>query len=633
MSCGVIGTAGHVDHGKTALIRALTGTDTTHLAEEKKRGLTIDLGFASMELPEVGTVSIVDVPGHERFIKNMLAGAGGMDLVLLVIAADEGIMPQTREHLDILSLLDVERGLLVLTKTDLVDRERLTVVQQQVREAVKDTFLSDAPMVPVSCVTGAGIQALREHIIEALRQGTADRAFGQVQLPVDRVFSVEGFGTVVTGTLLEGTVAPGDTLMLYPGERGVKVRGLQVHGQTVTEARAGQRVAVNLSGVKRESISRGDTLASLDSMRPTMLAYGQMVLLPGCKHGLKSGCQVTVHYGAGASLCKVVLPQGKKMLEPGEESYVQLRFPQSVALKTGDRFVVRNCAPAETAGGGRILNCLPYLHKRFDEEVLAGLRLRDLGDPKTRVEGAFREQGLRFTAAKEVRLSLSMPELEFMAWAERLMEEKKLISVGQDVFLHRDSLLRLEEKARELLLDYHRLHPSEQGMKKEILSGRLLPQCTRSLALDGVRLCMERGVICEKDGLCFYPGHRPRLTVKQELLCLKMEEVLLRSGYEARKTEELRQRFSKGPDFQLCWGVLFQRGRVVPLSTTEVVHAACYEEALDLLRRECRDHGPVTLGRFRDLAGISRKYALLLLDSFDSRGLTRRQGEGRVPIE
>ena len=347
----IIGTAGHVDHGKTCLIKALTGIDTDRLAEEKKRGITIELGFANLQLPGGITAGIVDVPGHEKFIKNMLAGAGGIDIAMLIVAADEGVMPQTREHLSILSLLDIPQGVIVITKCDTVEEDWAELVKEDVAEAVKGTFLEGAPMVCVSAFTGQGLDELRDLLAEMAKKAKGKDLSRPFRLPADRVFTLGGFGTVITGTLIEGTLHEGDEIMLYPSGIMTRARSIQVHSHDVKEAYGGQRVAVNLAGVKKEDVPRGEVAAAPGSMTPSMMLDVRLSCLKETGREIKNNSRLHLYHGAREILCKVVL-MDREVLMPGEECFAQLRLEENITAKRGDRFVVRFYSPLETVGGG-----------------------------------------------------------------------------------------------------------------------------------------------------------------------------------------------------------------------------------------------------------------------------------------
>ena len=374
----VIGTAGHVDHGKTLLINALTGIDTDRLKEEKKRGITIELGFAFIDFDNGERAGIIDVPGHEKFIKNMLAGAGGIDLAMLVVAADEGFMPQTVEHLGILTLLGIQKGLVVITKCDMVEPDWIEIVREDIASHVKGTFLEDAPVMAVSAYTGQGIPELRDLLKEMVGETGTKNIRSPFRIPVDRVFSVEGFGTVITGTLIEGQMTVGDEAVLYPAELPTKVRNLQVHGRDVERAFAGQRVAVNLAGLKKSQVNRGDVVVKPDSIKNALMLDVRLMALRESERVITNGMQVHLYHGARTLLCKIVLLD-REELQPGESSYAQLRLTEPLAAKQGDRFVIRFYSPLETIGGGVILDPNPQRHKRNDSAVLEALTVRESG--------------------------------------------------------------------------------------------------------------------------------------------------------------------------------------------------------------------------------------------------------------
>ena len=377
MKYGIIGTAGHVDHGKTCLIKALTGIDTDRLKEEKKRGITIELGFAWMDFPGGERVGIVDVPGHEKFVRNMLAGVGGMDLVMLVVAADEGIMPQTVEHLDILSILGIRQGIIVITKTDLADPELVELVEEDIRELTEGTFLENAPVVPVSVYKNQGLDQLKKILYEMYQKLPDHKETRAFRLPVDRVFTLKGFGTVVTGTLLGGKIKKDQEAFLYPENVPVKIRSIQVHEQGVEAAHAGQRVALNLPDRKKEEISRGDVIAFKNSMYPSMMADVSLTVLRHTGRVVKNGSRVHIYHGTKELLGKVILLD-REELKAGETCYAQLRLEEETVMEKGDRFVIRFYSPAETIGGGSILDACPRKHKRKDRKVLRNVGLKKM---------------------------------------------------------------------------------------------------------------------------------------------------------------------------------------------------------------------------------------------------------------
>ena len=422
----IIGTAGHVDHGKTLLVKALTGIDTDRLVEEKKRGITIELGFAHLDFDDGTQAGIVDVPGHEKFIKNMLAGAGGIDLAMLVVAADEGFMPQTVEHLGILQLLGIREGVVVITKTDMVDGEWVEMVKEDVKEQVRGTFLEGKPIYPVSAYTGEGIRELREALKALVAQVQEKSLRTPFRLPIDRVFSVDGFGTVVTGTLIEGAVTVGDDAAIMPDGLECRVRNLQVHGSDVKTAYAGQRVAMNLAGVKKTDITRGDTIAKPGSMRVSLMLDVRLQNLKNSQRTIVNGSQVHLYHGSAVRLAKVVLLE-RDALQPGESAYAQLRMTEEIATRQGDRFVIRFYSPLETIGGGVILDDHPYRHKRNDAQVLRMLAVKESGSDDDKLVQAVAEYGTELVPLKKLADRLSMDASELEASLEDLCGSGKLI--------------------------------------------------------------------------------------------------------------------------------------------------------------------------------------------------------------
>ncbi|MCS6860709.1 MAG: selenocysteine-specific translation elongation factor, partial [Abditibacteriales bacterium] len=468
MSHLIIGTAGHVDHGKTTLIRALTGINTDRLKEEQERGMSIELGFAHFHLPSGRVAGIVDVPGHERFVKNMLAGAAGMDVVLLVIAADEGIMPQTREHLDILQLLEAKKGIVVLTKADLVDEEWLELVQEDVRTQLAGTFLKDAPIVPVSAPTGKGLKELSLTIDAVCAETPARDASAAFRLPVDRSFIIEGFGAVVTGTAIAGRVHVGETVDILPQQIEARVRHIEVHGKEVEVAEAGQRVALNLSGVSRSEVQRGDVVAARGSMQPTKVIDVKLRLLPNAKLPLKDGGQTRLYLGTAEYLPYTFLLE-KREMKPGETGYVQFRFDAPMVCARGDRFVIRSYSPMFTIGGGIVLEPHARKHRRFHAETIRELKaLEAASDVLATAETVLQRAGTAGVTANALRQSLATTP-EATAQILRELERQNLVRLGGGAtpYLHRAVYDDLCQQIVGALDNFHRTNPLRQGMPRE----------------------------------------------------------------------------------------------------------------------------------------------------------------------
>ncbi|MCG8401845.1 MAG: selenocysteine-specific translation elongation factor, partial [Firmicutes bacterium] len=469
----IIGTAGHVDHGKTVLVKALTGTDTDRLKEEKERGISIELGFAYLKLPNSRKAGIIDVPGHERFIKNMLAGVGGIDLGLLVIAADEGVMPQTREHLEIIQLLQVDRGVVVLTKKDLVDREWLEMVHEDVLEFIQHSRLKNAPVVAVSAVTGEGMEELLQ-TIDGLAAGVEKRKFsGPPRLPVDRVFSITGFGTVATGTLLSGELHVGDGLQVYPGDQVYRVRNLQVHGHKVKTAESGQRVAVNLTGLATGDINRGDVLAPPGSLKPSHRLDARLQLLASAPKALKHRARVRVYLGTAEILGRVILLD-REELQPGEEAYVQFQLEESAAVAKADHFVIRSYSPMRSIGGGPVVDPAPPRHRRNRPEVLDTLATAERGSPAELAAQHLQSSHRIFTPA-EVAAGTGIDQ-ETAARALRELMESRLavgfVAEGEDYYLAASVMSRWESTILHTLEEHRRKFPLREGYPREELRSR-----------------------------------------------------------------------------------------------------------------------------------------------------------------
>ncbi|WP_294516851.1 selenocysteine-specific translation elongation factor [uncultured Pseudoflavonifractor sp.] len=619
----ILAVAGHVDHGKTALVKALTGTDTDTLAEEKRRGLTIEPGFAVLSLPGGGEADLVDVPGHEKFIRNMLSGAAGADGVLLTVAAVEGVMPQTREHLALCALLGMEAGVVAVTKADLADESRLTQVKAAVAALTAGTFLEGAPVVPVSSRTGLGLDELRAAVASlSPRRRRTDLPF---RLEVDRLFSLQGRGTVAAGTVAAGQVAAGDTLALYPGHGTVRVRGLQRHGAEAERLEAGSRAALLLSG-ETDSIRKGDTLAAPGSMALTDRADVTLTLLADAPFSVKHGAQLHLHHGAAALLCRCVFFDRTELL-PGQTCFAQLRLSAPMAARVGDRFVVRFFSPVATIGGGVLLDLSPH-HKKKDPGLADRLAALASPDPLRRMAAALAGQAVP-SAPEALAMAAGLSQAEGLAALEALAREEKAIPLGT-AWLSAQALEALAGRAAALLDGWHAARPLEPGMVEQLLCARLLPDGgapseALAAALEG------QGVLRRRNGLVFRPGFRPRYTPELAKVRDRLEVLYRRAGLEAPEDAAVEAAF--GPDASACRQVMTamtRQGILVPLGEGCRIHRRPLERARALLLDLFQDSPALTLARFRDRLGVSRKYALLLLEHWDSEGLTRREGNYRV---
>ena len=622
----IIGTAGHVDHGKTALIKALTGIETDRIKEEKKRGITIELGFAYLDLPDGEKAGIIDVPGHEKFVKNMLAGAGGIDLALLVVAADEGFMPQTREHLGILSLLNISEGIIVVTKKDMVDEDWLEIVCDEVRQEVQGTFLENAQIIPVSSYTGEGIEQLRQAIFTMIDQKTQIKNLDvPFRIPVDRIFSVEGFGTVITGTLIEGTMKVGDPVTVYPSRIESRIRNLQVHSQDVQEAYAGQRVAVNLAGLKKTDLNKGDVIAVPDSMHTTMMIDIHLTVLKDCDREIRNATRLHLYHGARDILCKIVLLD-RDSVGAGESCYAQLRLEEEIAVKTGDRFVLRFYSPVETIGGGVILDSNPFKHKRNDAAVLESLKLKEGGSDREKISAALRDYSARFETLDFLQIQTGIPKEQFDQQINKLIKDKVAFRVSDNVVIHTDYLNRLKDSAVKLLESYHKENPLREGMKKDEFRNKLIKYEDISV-VDKITDSLVNRKVLKYVNNCVALAD---FEVQQDNNQQEIENAFLQGGFSPESPDQIAARFPKVKNFKQVLESLVNTGKLVRVEEKILLHADYYNKALTLAKEHVDQNGQITLAEMRDLMGASRKFAVAVLEYWDKRGSTKKVGDART---
>lgn len=622
----IIGTAGHVDHGKTALIKALTGIETDRIKEEKKRGITIELGFAYLDLPDGEKAGIIDVPGHEKFVKNMLAGAGGIDLALLVVAADEGFMPQTREHLGILSLLNISEGIIVVTKKDMVDEDWLEIVCDEVRQEVQGTFLENAQIIPVSSYTGEGIEQLRQAIFTMIDQKTQIKNLDvPFRIPVDRIFSVEGFGTVITGTLIEGTMKVGDPVTVYPSRIESRIRNLQVHSQDVQEAYAGQRVAVNLAGLKKTDLNKGDVIAVPDSMHTTMMIDIHLTVLKDCDREIRNATRLHLYHGARDILCKIVLLD-RDSVGAGESCYAQLRLEEEIAVKTGDRFVLRFYSPVETIGGGVILDSNPFKHKRNDAAVLESLKLKEGGSDREKISAALRDYSARFETLDFLQIQTGIPKEQFEQQINKLIKDKVAFRVSDNVVIHTDYLNRLKDSAVKLLESYHKENPLREGMKKDEFRNKLIKYEDISV-VDKITDSLVNRKVLKYVNNCVALAD---FEVQQDNNQQEIENAFLQGGFSPESPDQIAARFPKVKNFKQVLESLVNTGKLVRVEEKILLHADYYNKALTLAKEHVDQNGQISLAEMRDLMGASRKFAVAVLEYWDKRGITKKVGDART---
>jgi len=633
MSHILIGTAGHVDHGKTALIQALTGIDADRLKEEKKRGITIDLGYAYLELPDGGKASIIDVPGHEKFIKNMLAGAGGIDLVLLVIAADDGVMPQTREHLGILQLLDAQDGIVVLTKCDLVDEEWRDMVCEDIKNCISDTFLEKAPIAMVSSHTGQGIDELKRLIFEKIEKTTAKNTAAPFRLPVDRVFSVDGFGTVVTGTLIEGVLRVNDQAVAYPSGLSTRIRNLQVHGGDVDEAFAGQRVAVNISGVHREDMLRGDVLAPPDTLQNTQMLDVKLTMLKDSPREIKTGSRLHFYYGTRNALCKVMLLEVDS-LAPGGEGYAQLRFSEAVAVKKGDHFVLRFYSPIETVGGGVVLDVTPKKHRRGKAaEIVKLLKTHEHGGITDHILQAIAGESGTLAPLANIQKRFGLDLEAFNRELDTLAADGKITRLGDKNAIDAGFRVTLSANVAKFLRGYHQENPLQSGIRKEELRSRILPGIKPHLFDCVLQVYADDNIVRVQDGRVALHDFEIAYSEAQRALRDDFELRLKNDGFTPPSIEELVLPWQKNKKVaQQVLEAMLAEGSIIATEAGIVFASSVIEEAkAAFLKLAEANDASVTLAQFRDAVQTSRKFALSLLEFFDRIGFTRKVGDVRTP--
>ena len=631
-----IGTAGHIDHGKTALVKALTGIDPDRLKEEQERGITIDIGFADLTCGDTH-FGLIDVPGHERFVKNMLAGAHGIDVVLLIVAADESVMPQTREHFEICRLLEVKSGIVVITKIDLADGELLELVETEIADFVKGSFLENAPVVRVSSRTGAGIEELKRALgrLGATVGARDERAVPR--LPIDRVFTIKGFGTVVTGTLISGSILVGDELELLPSAgRRMRARGIQVHGNAVKEARAGERTAINLQGIEVEEIARGQVLAPAARLVTTPMIDVRLHYLASAPRPLRRRARVRLHLGTAEILARVVLI-GAAELAPGASTFAQLRLESPTLALPGDHFIIRSYSPSITIGGGIVLDPMPQKHRaREAVPKIETLERLAAADEPGRI-GIFVDMAGEYGISDAELAARSGASNEIIARVGEDMTRQRravIIPCNPPRFLAKAFFDHLLKKARTLIREYHQKAPLDAGMAREEvrerLFARLNPEIFRAVISHGI----SRGEIVTEKDLLRLSTHRIELSPQEQaaknhlaelyaraaLKPISLDEAITQAGPQLGIDSQRAQRFAQ---------MLINSGELVRIADL-VFHQSAIEELKSALRRFKIEHSPrIDVGAFKELTGVSRKYAIPLLEYLDRQRVTRRVGDAR----
>ena len=630
MKYTILGTAGHIDHGKSTLVKALTGTDPDRLKEEKERGITLDLGFASLDLPGGNRLGIVDVPGHEGLIKNMLAGVGGIDMVMLVIAADEGIMPQTREHLAICDLLHVKQGLIALTKMDAAEKDWLALVQDEIRDFIRGTFLEKAPIVPVSAKSGENLDRLKQELDKLAKAVAPKSPNGILRLPIDRVFTMKGFGTVITGTLLSGTISQDQEVDILPKGITTKVRGIQSHNQAAQRAIAGQRTAVNLQGVEKDQISRGDTIVTKGFFKTTRNLDCSLFMLKQATRGIKTGTRIRFYNNTQEAIGRVTLV-GSNELNPGDEGYVQFRLEQPVLIQHGDRFIIRFYSPMETLGGGMVLHPHPRRHRNSTmQESVKNLGILDTGSLDERLGVIVAGRALAGMEEAEVIGSVAADKAEILAALAALAQKKAIVRVD-NLYVHTNHLAALEKKVLDLIAEFHKANSLKPGIDKEEVKGmlkvRLHPKAL-GMAIDG--LIRKKQVETEGSKLKL-PGFKPAVGKDQGLYKDKIVEAIKKGGSQPPVRDELPALFGiTDRDAKDLLKLLADEGRVVRINDSLYLDKAVLESIKTDLVKFLQEKKEIVVAEFRDIAKTSRKFAVPILEYLDSQKLTQRVGDKRV---
>ena len=621
----ILGTAGHIDHGKTTLIKALTGRETDNLKEEKQRGISINLGFTYFDLPSKKRVGIVDVPGHEKFIKNMLAGACGIDIVLLVVAADEGVMPQTVEHLDILNYLGVKKGIIVLTKCDLVDEDFISLVKDEVKEKTKGLFIENAPIVEVDSVSGRGLEELVKKIDEISEDIEEKKIDAPARMSIDRVFSLKGFGTIVTGTLIEGKISIDDEMTIYPSEKKVKVRNLQVHGCDVKTAYAGQRTAINLSNIKVSEIQRGDVIAETGSVEESMMIDVNISLVEHCKKSLKHWDRIRVFHGTKQILCRIV-PLNEDEIPYGESGYAQLRLEEKIVAKKGDRFIIRSYSPMDTIGGGIIIDTAPKKHKIYDESVIETLKIKEKGELKDIIEEYLKLNLSNYITLKDLISYTGDKEEYVKEGLDVLIKENKVIPVNK-YYLHIIHYNKLKDKTMDILNKYHKQYRLRKGILKEELRSRVDSKLkVKDMDIILNKMAEDKQIKVRDNLVSNYEFevvfNQKQLSIKKEI-----ENITRKNKLSCLVTKD--EICNKNKFYEEVLEALIG-DTIQKLDDTYYVDRDIYENMKNELINYLKQNNQITVAQFRDITNSNRKTSIAILEHFDRNRITKRIDDKRV---
>ena len=621
----IIGTAGHIDHGKTTLIKALSGIETDTTQEEKDRGMSINLGFAYFDLPSGKRCGVVDVPGHERFIKNMLAGVSGINLVLLLVDSREGIMPQTKEHIDILTLLGIENYIIVMTKIDLVEEEYRELVKEDIQEFISGTVLENSPIIEVDSISKKGLDTLLATIDKKTEDIVAKNVEKNSRINIDRSFQVKGFGTVVTGTLTEGVINVGDELVIYPKEVKAKVRNIQVHSKDVETAYAGQRTAINLANIKFDDVKRGDTLATAGSLTKTYMLDTEIKLINDERANLELWDRVRVYIGTEEVMARVV-PLGTDLLKAGESSFAQLRLEEEIAVKNYDKFIIRTYSPMITIGGGVILDANPRKHSRFNEEILEKLKVQLEGNTTDLIANYLLSHTDYLNSKENILKELQLPKEEVEESLTQLVENTTIYETKLG-YIHKKKYDEVLEKLKKLLSDYHNRYKLKVGIPKiEVLSKFKISQKEMLELLDlfivNNEIRLEGNLVAEKDFVVNYD--KKQLAEKE-----RIGKALLDGGFTPPSVKELTN--GEKPKVELLESLI--DNTIVRLDADLVLHEKVFEDAVQKVENHFKTNDKIGLAEFRDMTGSSRKYSMAILEYMDKIGITRRIENYRVLVK
>ncbi len=628
----VLGTAGHVDHGKTALIKAITGVDTDRLKEEKQRGITIELGFASLALPSGRTLGIVDVPGHEKFIKNMVSGAAGIDLVMMVIAADEGIMPQTKEHLNICSLLGISKGMVALTKIDLVEKDWLNMVQSEITNFLKGTFLEGAPIVPVSAIKKEGLNDLVRTLDAVTCQITEKADDGIFRLPVDRVFTMKGFGTVVTGTLVSDHIKTGDEIQILPENITARIRGIQVHNQTVEEAWSGQRTAINLQGIEKSTIERGNVLVRPQTVWPSQRMDVLVEFLASNSKNLKNRSLVRLHTGTSEIIARIILLE-KDELAPGQKEFAQIILSENDVVVAGDHFVLRSYSPVTTIGGGLIIDPLPAKHKRHNTKIIEELNLLQKGTLPEKISVILERAGFKGINLRRLSFRLGINARKIRDALEILLSGRFAFLLDNDdtTVISANFFHQMEELIIKNIAAYHKNNSLKEGISKEelkasqgnIVSPKLFNMVINSLNKNGT-------IVSDKDNVRL-AGHQVEFSGELDSLRRDIARIYNDAGLTPSSLSEVMNKFKdQKTKAQSIIKLMLKEGDLIQINEELCFAGKALEKLRNDYKAQLIKDGKATPASFKDLTGLSRKYIIPLMEYFDTNKLTVRVGDHRI---